>query len=188
MKQSIGSLWLFSIMVVFILIFACYLIVTIEYNKVYKMKNEILTIIENNNGLTNKAGSPGRSELTNESITVGAGGLQTVNAFLLGNAYQAKGKCPSGSEYTNRGQYWYGVSELSTTEVDYDEVNENDKYHYCFCKVRVSGEDAVHASYYYRVRLFFMFNFPVIQYLGVFDVDGTTDLIYNVEDDIADKY
>lgn len=187
MKSSIGSLWLFSIMVVFILIFACYLIVTIEYNKVYKMKNEILTIIENNNGLTDIAGTTDTSA-SGESITVGAGGFQTVNAFLLGSAYQAKGKCPSGSEYTNRGQYWYGVYKLDVKDISYDQVDENKKYYYCFCKVRVSEDYIEDASYYYRIRLFFMFNFPVIQYLGVFDVDGTTALIYKVNDNIPEKY
>lgn len=187
MKQSIGSLWLFGIMVVFILIFACYLIVTIEYNKVYKMKNEILTIIENNNGLTDSAGTSS-SSASGEPITVGAGGFQTVNVFLLGNAYQTKGKCPSGAQYTNRGQYWYGVDDLNAVDVSYEAANENNNYFYCFCKVKVGPENIPNPSYYYRIRLFFIFNFPVIQYLGVFDVDGTTDLIYNVEDSIPDKY
>ena len=192
MKQSIGSLWLFSIMIVFILIFACYLIVTVEYNKVYKMKNQILTIIENNNGLTNVSGKKNqKSDLGSGTITTGSGALQTINAYLLGSGYQTTGKCPSGSDYTKRGEYWYGVDKLEAySNVSYKKSNSgNQKFYYCFCKIKSIPKSSPNKPvYYYKVRLFFMFNFPVIQYLGIFDVDGTTNVIYNVADVIPEKY
>ena len=54
MKESIGNVWLFSIVLVFILIFAAYLTVTLNYSKAFKLKNEVLTIIEKKKGISDK--------------------------------------------------------------------------------------------------------------------------------------
>ena len=45
MRQSIGGTWLFSLMIIFILLFTAYLAVAINYSKSFKVKNEVINII-----------------------------------------------------------------------------------------------------------------------------------------------
>ena len=46
MKESISNVWLIGLVVSFILIFSCYIAITVDYSKAFKMKNEILSILE----------------------------------------------------------------------------------------------------------------------------------------------
>lgn len=81
MREVSGSTWVFQIMIIFILIFACFLCLVINYSKAYQVKNEMLSIIEEYEGVSS----------TSEEI---------INNYLQGNAYLAVGECPAE---------WYGV-------------------------------------------------------------------------------
>lgn len=81
MREVSGSTWVFQMMLIFILIFACFLCLVINYYKAYRVKNEMLSIIEKYEGMTSKS----------EDI---------VNNYLLGESYLALGRCPEG---------WFGV-------------------------------------------------------------------------------
>ncbi|MBQ8659295.1 MAG: hypothetical protein IJ475_00445 [Bacilli bacterium] len=175
MKESIGNMWLIGLMVTFILIFVAYIIVTIDYNRTYKMKNEILTIIEKKHGITNYTGVPGTSSITGESVTVNSGTLQTINAFLYGSAYDMKGKCPK----SETGKVtWYGVDNIENTNalVPTSQASLDKNYYYCFARYDIKGSKT-----YYRIRIFFRLDFPVIGDLLKFDVDGTTNVIPNLD-------
>lgn len=82
MREVSGSTWVFQLMIVFILIFACFLCLVINYSKAYRVKNEMLSIIEKYEGMSK----------TSEDI---------INNYLLGESYLATGSCPEG---------WYGVN------------------------------------------------------------------------------
>ena len=45
MKNAISNVWLLGMVILFILLFSGYLAVSISYSKVFKIKNEVLTII-----------------------------------------------------------------------------------------------------------------------------------------------
>lgn len=81
MREVSGSTWVFQLMIVFILIFACFLCLVINYSKAYRVKNEMLSIIEKYEGMSK----------TSEKI---------INNYLQGESYMTKGTCPEG---------WYGV-------------------------------------------------------------------------------
>ena len=88
MRQSIASIWVIALVITFILIFSAFIIITINYNKVFKAKNTVVTIIEKNNGMTNIAATCGKESAIdgkyNGHICTGAGALQTINLYLLG--------------------------------------------------------------------------------------------------------
>ena len=182
MKQSIANVWILGLVISFILIFSAFIIITVNYNKVFKMKNTVLTIIEKHNGMTSKPADCGHSSEVGGggSICVGAGALQTIEVYLSGMAYTAKGACP-----TNDG--WKGVTKIadSVGEVtgSYEEVgnNTNRDYYYCFKKSKSYNGKAA----YYEVKLFFFMNLPIIGNFIPINVDGTTDDIYNAKDGIS---
>ena len=72
MREVSGSTWVFQLMIIFILIFACFLCLVINYSKAYQVKNEMLSIIEEYEGVSS----------TSEEI---------INNYLQGNAYLAVG-------------------------------------------------------------------------------------------------
>lgn len=79
MRESIGGAWLFQIAIVFILLFTGYLALSVNYSRAFKVKNEIISIIERSEGLTENA----------EGIIEDY--LKTVNHTVVGS-------CPSINE------------------------------------------------------------------------------------------
>jgi hypothetical protein len=105
MKDSIANVWLLGLVITFILLFSAYIAITVDYSQTFKLKNEVLNIIEKNKGMTSSTGQPQTSKIkSGKSITVDVGALQTINLYLAGNSYTAKGPCPE-----NDGAKWYGV-------------------------------------------------------------------------------
>lgn len=158
MKQSIGTTWILGLVVVFILIFASYLALTISYQRTFKLKNEVLSIIERQEGLTDSVGNWS----TNSSV----GALQLVNNYLSTSGYHSKGKCPEG---------WKGATTLDrdTTSNSLEDSNGG-RYYYCVRKYN-SGNDTYPSMSYYKVKLFYKFDLPVIGDIVTFDVDGETN-------------
>lgn len=55
MKESIGSTYLFEIVIVFVLLFTGYLCLSINYARSYQIKDSIINVIERNKGLNDVA-------------------------------------------------------------------------------------------------------------------------------------
>lgn len=181
MKKSIANVWLLGIILVFILVFACYITITINYTASFKMKNEMLNIIEKHKGLVDK-----QSNATNEEGRhINAGSFQTINLYLIGNAYNAMGNCP------NDGEKWYGVTDIgfgsgkTDGEGKYEVASSNKKYYYCFAKIDLNSKGdsktkiSQYSTIYYKIRLFYKFEIPVLSDFFAVRVDGATDEIYN---------
>ncbi len=185
MKDSIANVWLLGLIIVFILIFACYITITINYTASFKLKNEMLSIIERHKGLTDQVSHCNTpSNLKGKSGTVCAdlGAYQTINLYLKGNAYTAKGQCP------NDGEIWYGVKDLvyeNSAGGSYELAKSSEKYYYCFAKYKTTERNISpkFSTVYYKIRLFYKFEVPVLtEFLSV-RVDGMTDEIYNPTSD-----
>ena len=52
MKEAIGGVLSLNIILIFLVIISCYLAFSVNYTKAYRVKNEIRSIIEKNEGLT----------------------------------------------------------------------------------------------------------------------------------------
>ena len=154
MRQTIGSTWIFQLVIIFTLIFAGYIALTINYSKTFRVKNEVLSIIEKSEGMTKN-------------------GVKLINNYLTQSGYKTTGKCP-----VQTGTIVYGVTTLSTevSNGTVERAKADTDYYYCFSKYT-----GYHSYYktraYYKVNLFFQFDLPFFGKLSTFNVDGQTSEI-----------
>ena len=198
MKQGISNIWLLGMIVVFIAMFSAYIITTINYSKSFKMKNEMLTIIEKHHGMTSNVGttqsqskflqSIGKNPPSgSSSVTVDVGAIQTINLYLRGMAYDTLGRCPNNNDRKNDlPGIWYGVTKLSEKDELKDiteKVTTNEKkYYWCFAKYDAQLRTGKYTSAYYKVRLFYGFDIPVLSTFLAVKVDGMSDEIFDLQD------
>ncbi len=74
MREAIGGTWLFNIVVLFVMLFTGYLCLAINYSRAYNVKNEIVDIIERENGYNDKA-------------------VKDIASYLTEIGYRTTGKC-----------------------------------------------------------------------------------------------
>ncbi len=160
MREGISGVWLTQLVILFILIFVAFLALSLNYTKAFKVKNELLTIIEKREGFT----------------TGSDGSIAIINNFLKANNYGVTKACPEGS---------YGVSNLNSEATEYA-TGGSKKYYYCVTKVKAPSEN-LPSKVYYKVNIFFYFNLPILGDIFKFDVNGSTGDIANPADNLIAK-
>lgn len=153
MKESIGGAWILGIVVVFIVLFTGYLALSVNYSKAFKVKNKIISLIEQNEGL---------SDDTQEQISKY---LNSVGYFVYGNCV-----VEDDVDFTNTNKVVTGYEKQSNTN----------KYKYCV-STRESN-DSVLEQKYYRVTVFFKFDIPILDSVFTFPVTGETKAVYFAKD------
>ena len=172
MRETIAGIWLYGIIFAFILMFAGYLAVSVKYSEAFKIKNDMLWIIESHNGLGFN-NSPIESTFHPGKMLNGHfGGMNGVNAYLEGAHYNAKGYCPN-----DKGTDWYGVKSISYEKKSVEKADKKKKYYWCFKKNKANG------GTYYSIRIFYKFNLPVVGDLVTFSIDGTSVPIIIAKDE-----
>lgn len=173
MKEAISGTWLFQIVIVFILIFVGYLALSLNYSKSFRVKNEVLSIIEREEGMTS-------------GTTTEYGAIKLISNYLIRSGYSTMGKCPID---TDGDALWYGALSIdATSETNSDSLFEqvtdaNKEYYYCVKKISGYFPKEPQVSYY-KVQFFFKFDLPVLGQIGNFKVTGqTTDIQYPQDDD-----
>lgn len=83
MRESIGGAWILGIVMTFIVLFASFLAISINYSKAFKVKNNVVDIIEKNEGLTKTVGTK-------------KGSVEQIYDYLKTEGYILKGQCSSG--------------------------------------------------------------------------------------------
>lgn len=194
MKAGISNIWILALMLVFFLVFAAYITISINYTASFKMKNEVLTIIEKHHGITTQTGSSVHSIIPGKgNVTGNVGTLETINIYLRGNHYTAKGDCNNEVNESKGGKgTWYGMKELNLGTVatsDYEPVQKDTKYYYCFAKYisdRFAGAGGLKnedlKEYRYKFKMFFRFDVPALSEFLAIQVQGTTNPISHVKD------
>lgn len=150
MKQAVATTTMFKAILAFTILFSGFLAVAITYNRVYKLKNETISIIEKYEGINNKS-------------------LQIINNYLSNSGYNTKGICDEGE---------YGVVDLNNNDIELAIANK--KYYYCLnyyctdelCKINKSGNEI-----FFKTKLFFKFNLPFLSELATFKITGDTKAI-----------
>ncbi len=150
MRESIGGSWLLGLMVMFILLFTAFLVVTINYTKAQRLKNEVTDFIEREEGLTSRT-----------STNIGA--VELIDNYLKRSGQSGMGKCPDNS-------YIGGTVEGSPK---IERALKNKKYHYCVKKID-KFQDKEKQKAYYDVIVFVEFNLPVIGDIFTYSVSGRT--------------
>ena len=163
MRETIASTWVYQLVIVFILLFVGFLVLSITYTKNYKNKNEMISIIEKYEGVNDDS-------------------IKIINNYLAYNNYRAKGKCDASKN-------WLGSTDLKSNVLE--KVKNDTKYYYCIRKEysanKGSGNGQTSKSgkkskKYYQIKTFFKFNLPILGDFATFSIDGTTNDIFNVYD------
>ena len=72
MRQAIGSTWVLQLVIIFMLIFVAFLALSINYTKAFRVKNELVTMIEKflgrPVGVDTIAAATGEDRLTIEDV------------------------------------------------------------------------------------------------------------------------
>ena len=87
MRESIGTTWVLQLVILFILLFVGFLTLSLNYSKSYKVKNELLSVIEKYEGLTTDS-------------------VKIINNYLSKNGYKTMGKCGDDG--------WYGTKSIDS--------------------------------------------------------------------------
>ena len=75
-----------------------------DYNEIVQMKNELITFVEKNEGISERED----------------GTLDLINNYLEYNGYSVRGGCPEGS---------YGIDDLNDPVLK--EAQDGERYYYC---------------------------------------------------------
>lgn len=120
MRESIGGTWLLGFVVLFIVLFSAYLAVSINYTKAFKVKNQIINIIEENEGFTTSVGDV--SSKTPDQLKSSSKTEDKIYYYLKDIGYATtkvdKGACPEGDLFEGG----YCVKRVCTTHGAYYKV------------------------------------------------------------------
>lgn len=172
MRESIGTTWIFSLVITFTLIFTAFLSLALVYSKAYKIKNEIVTIIEKYEGVTTNTKCTTKNCKTNDISRYGS--IAIINNFLKNSGYNAKGACYSSDPEIKM----YGVKDLDPNS-SIERVQNNNKkndYYYCISYTKSSGRTC---SVTFDVTVFYDFNLPVLGQIRRFSITGHTNEMYH---------
>lgn len=160
MRESIGGAWLFQFVIGLMLIFFAFLLIAMNYARAFKVKNEIINIIENYEGLTTGTGH------YNNSISI-------VNNYLEANTHIVTGRCPEGSD--NPHLQYYGIKRNVTLPILIT-PGTTEKFLWCIKKNQVDPNvEPTRASY--TIVVFLKLKFPIVENIATIPVKGETYII-----------
>lgn len=87
MKDAMGGTWLTGLVILFLALFACFLAYSISYTKAFRTKNEIINIIEKNEGFTMSPNSARLHDLNLEALKEDTTTEGKAFAFIKGLGY-----------------------------------------------------------------------------------------------------
>lgn len=153
MRHTIGGTWLLGLMIVFIMFFVGFIILTINYSRTVRIKNEMIDMFEKYEGLNDSS-------------------IELVNNYLRYTTYDATGVCLANGENATG---IYGALDLNSTILE--PAREGVRYYYC-----VKKYDGANTSNYYQITIFYKFNLPVIGNTSGFTIKGSTSNFQSNDD------
>lgn len=156
MRESIGGLWLFSIVVTFIVLFVSFLAYSISYTRAFKVKNEIINYIERAEGFT-KSDRNIRS-ITYEELSAMDNPTVDIQAYVQ---IQNIGYNYSIADQVDCSQYGYGHNQVGG---------------YCLKRFCPNNENG--AKIYYKVTTFIAFKIPILNFIFKIPITGETKALY----------
>ena len=175
MKESIGGIQLFLIVVILVLIFAGIMSLTINQSNAFAIKDQLVSILESAGGFDTSAecvsGSCNTSIRDQET-------LQKIIDSLDSNSYRQTGNCEGIEEDLNK------VQSGKAVVVGYTRTGEKTisgrKDSFCIAKIpaqKSNSEDTL-KGYYYQIYVFYQLDIPILNSLFNFRAIGETKLLY----------
>lgn len=160
MREAMGGTWLFGIVILFIALFTAFLAYSISYTRAFNTKNEIINILERNEGYTPSNSIDCETELKDAETS-----KKNISA-----------ECQIYSKMKNLG-YNYGAAGDISCEKYGGAVGITAEPGYCVTKV-CSGGDAT-SKVYYKVTTFIAIKIPVINVTARIPISGETKTLYH---------
>lgn len=155
MKEAVGGVSLFTIVIVFVILFTGYISLSINYSKAYSVKNELINIIRNQGGVCTSDGST-------DSLCVNF--TDQVTDYFRETNYRSYGNCDEGFIGFTRNGEVAGV---------------NDRAAFCVRGIRAESNSELPNALYYQVQVFWQLDLPIFNSLFNFKVKGETPRIYS---------
>lgn len=156
MRESIGATWIFSICLTFIVLFTAYLAISVNYAKSFRIKSDIISMIEENEGYN--------SDMD-----------YNIEQYLLAQAYNANGYCET--TLTARDDLHSDWVRESCINISGD---TSGRCNACIYRLSVKNDtEKCNNRAYYRVITFFKFDLPVVNYWTTFPVSGESRLVHD---------
>ncbi len=155
MKEGIGGVFLFNIVIMFILLFTGIMTLTINRSRSYAVKDEIISEIEKAGGINLTTDLP-----------------SNIVDVMAQSSYRAEGVCENQDDdiitYDREGN----LSGNSLSEK---------RGSVCISETKVSTSDfAGEGGCYYSVEVFYMMEIPLFEDVFVFSVEGETKILYDI--------
>lgn len=147
MRESIGGAWLLGIVLVFMSIFIAFIAITINYSTAFRLKTEMVTIVEQYEGINTTS-------------------VSKLHGLLQSYGYRNTMVCKKGDH-----ERVIGITDKHIT------INPNTRQSYCVTREKRSPGKDFETKYYYTVSVSFNFNLPVVGNIFNFVVSGETNAI-----------
>ena len=159
MREAIGGTWLFGLVITFIVFFASFLAISINYAKAFNVKNNVVDLIAKYEG-NNPCARKHIAEYLRDT------------GYLVAGSCPAKGSIESGTE---------NEFEYIGYDLNGNKVATGSKAYFCVAKdsntVAVPGYSKID-KYYYRVIIFFRIDLPMFGNLTTYKIKGETESVY----------
>ena len=157
MKEAIGGTWLFQIVIVFIMLFTGFMCLTINRNKAFSVKDEIIQTIQSYNGIDiNGSYNENKEDAFHDIVE-----------YLRYSSYRNTGVIPEDGNYSCFSKEGQAVTKNPV---------------FCIEQINVRDESSpfneLPGMAYYRVVVFYQLDLPIFHDLFNFRVVGDTKILY----------
>lgn len=153
MREAIGGTWLFGLVITFIVFFASFLAVSVNYSKAFNVKNNVVDLISKYEGNNCNA-------------------RNNIGSYLKDVGYLVTGDCSGIGSVDGE---IYTAYDLNGNKVN------NGRGYYCIAKEDTKDATDINKSYY-RVVVFFRVDLPIVGNLTTFRIKGETESIFYATD------
>ena len=167
MKEAIGGSWLFTIVIVMVILFSSYVSLSTNYSRCYNIKDRIINIIELEGGLSDTA-------------------VTKINQYMNNIGYSSSSKiCTVEDETINGKKVDYIKMKTSNCTTAANCRTTSGEANYCIARIGLLPKTATGRpdTYYYKVVVFFQLPLPVIRSLFLIRISGETSQIVGSHND-----
>ena len=127
MREAIGGTWLFGLVITFIVFFASFLAISINYSKAFNVKNNIVDLISKYEGNNCNA-------------------RRQIGNYLSDIGYLVPGPCPNSAD---------PVNDYTPYDLNGNPITSGNRGYYCVANAEITNTEATVDKKYYRVIVFF---------------------------------
>ena len=169
MKEAIGGSYIFEIVIVFIALFSAFLVYSISYTKAFRVKNEIISLIEENQGYSSANNESDIFLLSDEQLI--EDGSVEAEAYRLIRNYGYKHDI-----LEKRDDLCYMTGNNINTSYGDNIKGVMKPGGYCLYKL-CSRDETINTTY--KVVTFIALEIPVINVVVKIPISGETRTIYS---------